>query len=257
MIKTYRLTVAYDGTRYRGWQRQGNTETTIQAKLEAVLSKMTGHAIEIHGAGRTDAGVHAKSQIASTRFSSDKTPAEIAQYLNTYLPNDIAVLDCTEMHDRFHARLNAKGKRYCYRINDTGVPDVFRRNYSCMWDNPLDLQAMQDAAQLLLGTHDFRGFSSVNKRFKKSTTRTISSINIVREGREIAITYTGTGFLYNMIRILTGTLVEIGQGTREKNSILTVLETLDRQNAGITMPPQGLTLEEVYYESYSVMRGMP
>ncbi|MDO5547300.1 MAG: tRNA pseudouridine(38-40) synthase TruA [Eubacteriales bacterium] len=249
MMKTYRFTIAYDGSRYRGWQRQGNTDHTIQAKLELVLSRMLGHSIEIHGAGRTDAGVHARMQIASSRFETAKTPEEIRSYLNQYLPEDIAVLSCQEAGERFHARLNAKGKQYRYCINDTGTPNVFRRKYVCTWPQPLDDDAMRRAAALLIGTHDFRGFSSVNRRFKKSTIRTIHSIDILRTNEELQLVFQGTGFLYNMIRILTGTLVEIGQGTRDPGSIRAVLETGDRQLAGITMPPHGLILERVDYDS--------
>lgn len=248
-MKTYRFTLAYDGSRYRGWQRQGNTDNTIQAKLEQILSRMLGHKTEIHAAGRTDAGVHASAQIASSRFKTDKTPDDIRSYLNQYLPDDIAVLSCQEAEERFHARLNAKGKQYRYCINDTGTPDVFRRKYVCPWPEPLDENAMRRSAALLVGTHDFRGFSSVNRRFKKSTVRTIYSIDILRTGKELQLVFQGTGFLYNMVRILTGTLVEIGQGTRDPDSIRAVLETGDRQLAGITMPPHGLILERVDYDS--------
>lgn len=246
-MKTYQFTLAYDGTRYRGWQRQGNTPQTIQAKLEQILSRMTEHTIEIHGAGRTDAGVHASAQVASTRFTSSLTPEEIQAYLNRYLPDDIAVLSCVEMPDRFHARLNAIGKQYRYCINDSGIPDVFRRRYVCAWPTRLDDDAMRRAAAQLCGQHDFRGFSSVNHRFKKSTIRTIHSIDILRTNGELQIVYHGTGFLYNMVRILTGTLVEIGAGTRSADSISAVFESLDRQQAGITMPAQGLLLEHVFY----------
>ncbi len=246
-MKTYQFTLAYDGTRYRGWQRQGNTPNTIQAKLEQILSRMTDHAIEIHGAGRTDAGVHASGQVASTRFTTSLTPEEIQAYLNQYLPDDIAVLSCKEMPERFHARLNAIGKQYRYCINDSGIPDVFRRRFVCAWPTKLDDDAMRRAAAQLCGQHDFRGFSSVNNRFKKSTVRTIHSITILREDGELHIIYRGTGFLYNMVRILTGTLVEIGAGTRSAESIATVLETKNRQDAGITMPAHGLTLERVFY----------
>ncbi|MGN1031186.1 MAG: tRNA pseudouridine(38-40) synthase TruA, partial [Butyricicoccaceae bacterium] len=209
-MKTYCFTLSYDGTRYRGWQKQGNTDNTIQAKLESVLSRMTGHQIEIHGAGRTDAGVHASGQVASTRFTTDKTPEEIGCYLNQYLPNDIAVLSCREVPERFHARLNATGKQYRYCINDSGIPNVFRRRYACSWPHPLDETVMREAAALLCGQHDFRGFSSVNKRFCKSTVRTVSSIEILRTDGELQLVFQGNGFLYNMVRILTGTLVEIG-----------------------------------------------
>ncbi len=246
-MKTYQFTLAYDGSRYRGWQRQGNTSHTIQEKLEQVLSRMAGHAVEIHGAGRTDAGVHASGQVASTRLDTPLTSGEIRSYLNQYLPDDIAVLSCSEMPDRFHARLNATGKQYRYCINDSGIVDVFRRRYVCSWPHALNIQVMQDAATLLCGKHDFRGFSSVNNRFKKSTVRTISSIDILRTNSELQIVYQGTGFLYNMVRILTGTLVEIGEGSRTSESIFTVFDSCNRQDAGITMPAHGLILEQVFY----------
>lgn len=246
-MKNFRLTVQYDGKRYSGWQRQGNTDKTIQGKIEQILRRMTGHAVEINGAGRTDAGVHARAQVANVKLNVDKTAAEIMAYLNEYLPEDIAVTACEQVPERFHARLNAKGKRYCYRLCDSGVPDVFTRNYICAWEKPLDIAAMREAAGYLAGTHDFRAFSSVNKRFKKSTVRTIAAIDIDRHGNEIWICVQGTGFLYNMMRIIVGTLVEVGEGKREPQSIPDILNSMDRQQAGITMPPHGLMLEEVFY----------
>ena len=143
--------------------------------------------------------------------------------------------------------LNAKGKHYRYRLCDGGVPDVFARNYVCAWEQHLDVDAMQRAAAHLVGTHDFRAMSSVNKRFKKSTVRTITQITITRKPREICFDVIGTGFLYNMVRILIGTLVEVGEGKRTPDSMPAILDSLDRQQAGVTMPPQGLTLETVLY----------
>ena len=246
-MKNFKLTIQYDGKRYNGWQRQGNTDKTIQGKIEQILSKMFGHAVEINGAGRTDAGVHAQAQIANVKINTDKNAEEIQDYLNEYLPNDIAITACEEMPERFHARLNAKGKHYCYRLCDGGVPDVFMRNYVCAWPNDLDMERMRKAAKYLIGTHDFRAFSSVNKRFKKSTVRTIDAIEITRTKQTICFDLYGTGFLYNMVRIIVGTLVEVGEGKREPHSMTEILNHLDRQMAGVTMPPQGLMLEEVFY----------
>lgn len=243
----FRLTVQYDGRRYNGWQRQGNTDKTIQGKIEQILSRMTGHAVEIHGAGRTDAGVHARAQIASVKITTDKRAADVMAYLNEYLPADIAVTACEEMPKRFHARLNAKGKHYCYRLCDGSVPDVFARGYVCPWPVGLDINAMRAAAADLVGTHDFRAFSSVNKRFKKSTVRTITALDIERVGQNIRFDIRGTGFLYNMVRIVVGTLVEVGEGKRSAQSMPEILASCDRQMAGVTMPPQGLMLEEVVY----------
>ena len=242
----YKLTIAYDGSRYDGWQKQGNTDNTIQGKLEAILKSISGEDVELHGAGRTDAGVHALAQAASFRLSAPLQPEFIAEQLNRYLPEDIAVLSAEEAPERFHARLNAKGKIYRYSIRLGGVPDVFKRKYQYRIDADLDIEAIKKAAALLEGCHDFRAFCS-NKRYKKSTVRTIRSIDIAIEGAELNITYRGDGFLYNMVRILTGTLLEVGLGERKAEDMPAVLESLDRQNAGKTAPAQGLFLVSVEY----------
>ncbi len=242
----WKLTIQYDGGRYDGWQRQGNTANTIQGKLEGVLSRLAEAAAEVHGAGRTDAGVHALGQIASVRLPDRLTAAEILDYVNHYLPEDIAVTAAEPADDRFHARLSAKGKVYRYALRVGGVPDVFRRRYVCRVDGPLDTAAMERAAAYLTGTHDFRSFCA-NRRYKKSTVRTVSGIDICRRGADVTITYRGDGFLYNMARILTGTLLEVGEGKREAETMPAVLAALDRSAAGPTAPAQGLTLVEVVY----------
>lgn len=245
-MTNFRITVAYDGSRYGGWQRLGGQDNTIQGKLEHVLSEMTGHRVEIHGAGRTDAGVHARGQVAHFRIETEKTPDEIRAYLNRYLPEDIAVTACDAVDDRFHARLNAKAKRYIYRIWNSATPNVFERKYLCRWEAPLDLERMQAGAARLVGEHDFKAFCG-NKRMKKSTVRTIYELRVERIGDEVRLTFYGTGFLQYMVRILTGTLVEIGEGKRAPEEIDEILASRDRAQAGITMPPQGLTLDEVIY----------
>ncbi|HCO62360.1 MAG TPA: tRNA pseudouridine(38-40) synthase TruA [Clostridiales bacterium] len=242
----YKLTIQYDGTRYDGWQRQGNTDNTIQGKLESVLSRMAGQRVEVQGAGRTDAGVHALGQVASVRLPQSPTPQEVLSYANRYLPEDIAVVAAEAAHPRFHARLSARGKCYRYQLHLGPVPDVFSRRYHYRLPGPLDLQAMRQAAALLTGTHDFRSFCS-NKRYKKSTVRTIRSITVEAQGPALTLTYQGDGFLYNMVRILTGTLIEVGQGQREARSMPQILAALDRTAAGHTAPAQGLSLVEVYY----------
>ena len=246
-MNNYKLLIQYDGGRYDGWQRQGNTGNTIQGKLEHVLGELAGHRMEIHAAGRTDAGAHARSQAASFRLETALTPQEIRDYCNRYLPEDIAVLSCEIAGERFHARLNARAKRYAYRLWTGETPNVFERRYLTPWPEPLNLDAMRRAATILTGTHDFRAFCS-NKRYKKSTMRTIFEIKIERLGDEVRLDFFGNGFLYNMVRILTGTLVEVGAGQRTPESMAAILESCDRQQAGITMPPQGLILEEVLYE---------
>lgn len=246
-MKNYRIVIQYEGTRYRGWQRQDNTEDTIQGKIESVLSKMTGEdTIEIHGAGRTDMGVHAMGQVANFRCNTDFSETEIRDYLNRYLPEDIAVTEVAIAGERFHARLNAIGKVYRYRIINSEVPHIFSRRYAYVVKEKLNLQKMRMAADILVGNYDFKAFTSL-KKSKKSTVRTIESIVIEEENDEITITYKGDGFLYHMVRILTGTLIEAGLSKRDCETIKRALETGDRQDAGFLAPANGLTLVEVFY----------
>lgn len=241
-----KLTIQYDGTRYDGWQRQGNTDNTLQGRLEGVLSRMVGKPVEIQGAGRTDAGVHARGQVASVHLPEGYTPQEVQNYLNRYLPEDVAVVDVVEVGERFHARLSATGKEYRYHIRMGSVPDVFARKYQYRVEEPLDLAAMERAAGYLTGKHDFRSFCG-NRRFKKSTVREVFHIGVEVCGSDLTLVYRGDGFLYNMVRILTGTLLEVGLGQRTPESMVDVLEARERTAAGKTAPAQGLVLQEVYY----------
>lgn len=245
----YKMVLQYDGTRYNGWQKQGNTEHTIQGKLEAVLERMIGEPVMVQGAGRTDAGVHAYGQTASFKLETGKPAGEIREYLNHYLPEDIEVLSLEEAPERFHARLSAMQKTYLYRIGTGGRKHVFDRKYIYCQKAELDIRAMKESAKVLLGTHDFRSFCS-NKRMKKSTVRTLYDIQIEEDKREqeIRISFTGNGFLYNMVRIMTGTLIEIGQGERRPEEIRVILQAENREAAGFTAPPQGLVLVSVEYE---------
>ncbi len=245
-MKNYVLTVTYDGTAYCGWQKQGNSQNSIQGKIEAVLSRMCGEPVSVQGSGRTDAGVHAKGQVASFKCNTEKTPSEIAEYLNTYLPKDIAVKALSEADERFHARLSAKRKTYLYRINISGISNVFERKYIYDLPGELDIEKMKKAAGKLLGKHDFKAFSSV-KRTKKSTVREIYAIDVEKAGGEIDISVTGNGFLYNMVRIIVGTLIEAGRGERTPESVEEALLSLNRENAGYTAPPEGLILMKVEY----------
>lgn len=242
----YKAVIQYEGTRYRGWQVQGNTDHTIQGKLEALLSRMEGEAVEVHGSGRTDAGVHAAGQVISFRCREGRSAAEIQAYMNRYLPEDIAVLSVEEAEPRFHARLCAVRKTYVYQIWNSPVRNALEQRFLAQVEEPLDIEAMRRAAQDLCGTHDYRAFCSL-KRFKKSTVRTVEEIRIRQEGPRIRITYTGNGFLYHMVRILTGTLVETGLGLREADSMPVLLESRDRAQAGRLMPPEGLMLMKVEY----------
>ena len=250
-MKTYRLTVAYDGTRYLGWQKLGEPgskdyERTIQGKLEAILSKMTGETVEVNGSGRTDAGVHAEGQVASFKTSFETDEKQILDYVNRYLPEDIAVTDCREAPERFHARLNAKAKTYRYTIRNSARPDPFRQRFEYRYEGSLDLDEMRRAAAYFVGEHDFRGFCS-SRRTKKSTVRTVYSIEIRREGDRIDLFFRGNGFLYNMVRIQVGTLIEVGRGDRRPEDIPPLLDAGARAEVGYTAPAKGLTLINVEY----------
>lgn len=242
----YKLTIQYDGTRYRGWQVQGNTDLTIQGKLEGVLSRLTGQPVELHGSGRTDAGVHALGQVANVKLPHPVEPSELLGELNRYLPADIGVIAAEPAPERFHARLNARSKTYRYRIWNSAIPNVLERSYLYPLPEPLDVAAMERAAANLVGTHDFRSFCGL-KRFKKSTVRTITDIAITQDGAEMRLEFTGNGFLMRMVRILAGTLVEVGLGQRAADSMPAVLAAQDRAAAGPALPAQGLALVRVEY----------
>lgn len=246
-MNNYKLWIQYDGTRYEGWQRQGNTENTIQGKIEAVLSRMLEQPVEIHGSGRTDAGAHAKGQIANFWCEKNLKPQKVKDYLNQYLPQDIAVLGVQEADERFHSRLNAARKTYVYRIWNNTVPNVFENRFMWQMAENVDIQLMQLAAVYLMGEHDYRSFCA-NKRMKKSTVRRVERIQIEKLGDEIRFTFTGNGFLYNMVRILVGTLIEVGTSKRTPDSMIEVIEQRERIAAGFTAPAQGLCLTEVEYE---------
>lgn len=248
-MQNYKMILQYDGTRYRGWQKQGNTTQTIQGKLESVLEKMTGESVEVQGSGRTDAGVHALAQVANVKIKQNNAWSSdaILEYLNRYLPEDIAVLSVEPVQERFHSRLSAIEKTYCYRIETTKIKNVFQRKYVYHLPEVLDIEAMRDAAGILTGTHDFISFCG-NKHMKKSTVRTIRSIQIEQVGSELHITVAGNGFLQNMVRILAGTLVEVGEHKRSAAEMEQILEAKDRQCAGRMLPPEGLSLVEVRYE---------
>lgn len=246
MAYNYRMLIQYDGTRYAGWQKQGNTDATVQGKLEHLLSRLYGYEIEVFGAGRTDAGVHAAGQVANFKLETQENPDELMKKINQYLPEDIAVIHLEEAEARFHSRLNAKGKTYVYRIWNSSVPSVFERRFVLQLAEKLDTEAMRAAARELMGTHDFRAFCSL-KRYKKSTVRSIYSLDIEERGEEIRLIVRGDGFLYNMVRILAGTLIEVGLGERKPEEMQKILASRDRQQAGHTAPPQGLILQKVWY----------
>lgn len=244
-MRNLRLDICYDGTRYRGWQRLQGKDDTIQAKLETTLSRILGEPIEISGSGRTDAGVHARGQVANFHCESAMPCAEILGQLRRFLPEDIGILACKDCSPRFHARLNALEKTYCYRIWNSRLPCVFERRYVAVMPEALDLEAMERAARLLEGEHDFSAFCG-NPKFKKSTVRFLRGVRICREEEEIRLYFTGNGFIHNQVRILVGTLVEVGRGTRSAESIPQLFGG-KRSDAGFLAPAQGLCLMEVVY----------
>ena len=244
-MRNLRLDICYDGTRYRGWQRLAGREDTIQGKLETALSRILGETIEISGSGRTDAGVHARGQVANFHCESTMTAPEILENLRRYLPEDIGIYSCRDVSPRFHARLNAKEKTYRYRVWNSQQPCVFDRRFVTVLTDALDVAAMEEAAKLLCGEHDFSAFCG-NAKMKKSTVRYIRAITITRCGEELQLTFTGNGFLHNMVRILVGTLIEVGRGERSAESISELFGG-KRAQAGFLAPAQGLCLEEVVY----------
>ena len=244
-MRNLRLDICYDGTRYRGWQRLPGKDDTIQGKLETALSRILGEPIEISGSGRTDAGVHAENQVANFHTSSSLSADEILTDLRRYLPEDIGIYSCREVSPRFHARLNAKEKTYRYRIWASEKPCVFQRRYATVLPEKLDIAAMERAAEHLLGEHDFSAFCG-NAKMKKSTVRFIRGIRIESDGDELMMYFTGNGFLHNMVRILVGTLIEVGRGNRDPDSIPELFGG-KRAQAGFLAPPQGLCLMEVVY----------
>ncbi|QUH20591.1 tRNA pseudouridine(38-40) synthase TruA [Alkaliphilus sp. B6464] len=245
-MRNIKLIIEYDGSKYSGWQRLKNSDQTIQGKLESVISEMVSSSVEIIGSGRTDAGVHARGQVANFKTKSNMTTKEMHKYINHYLPQDIVVSKVIEAPERFHSRYNAKSKKYTYYIWNHWIPSPFQRKYSYQFIETLDIGLMEEASKKLVGTHDFIGFSSV-KKTNKSTIRTIEEITIVKEGNMLKFSFIGDGFLYNMIRIIMGSLIEIGIREKEISYIDEILKTKTRSIAGKTLPPHGLFLEEVYY----------
>lgn len=247
---TYCLILQYDGSRYKGWQRLPGTAQTVQGRVEAALSEIFSEPVEIHGSGRTDAGVHALGQVVS--FTAPELPlSKIMPQLRHLLPRDIGAVSLRYAPDRFHARLCAVEKTYIYRLWNSNRPDVFQRHYRTAFPRKLDEEKMRQASEYLLGTHDFLAFCS-NKHFKKSSVRTLRRLELIREGEELRFELTADGFLYNMVRIIVGTLLEVGLGLRAPESMAEILQSRKRSQAGETAPPEGLCLLEVRYDEKSL-----
>lgn len=247
MKQNYRFIISYDGTRYSGWQRLPGKDT-IQGKIEMVLAKMVkADIIEMNGAGRTDAGVHAKAMVANCVLDTDLSVEEIKDYMNTYLPDDIGIDEVQIAGPRFHARYHATGKTYQYTCYIGAAKPVFLRKYVTMLTAKPDIERMRTAAEYLIGTHDFKNFCG-NPKMKKSTKRTIDCLEIVESGDYLKFIIHGDGFLQNMVRIIVGTLLEIGYGKMDSDTIIKSLNSEERMKAGPTAPPQGLCMMQVDYD---------
>jgi len=246
-MRNIKLIIEYDGTNYCGWQTQENGPS-IQESIEAALMKLTGEAIRINGSGRTDAGVHARGQVANF-FTSSTIPGNKFSYaLNNLLPEDIVIKASSEAEADFHARFSALGKKYSYHIINSKFPSALYRNYAyhINYCERLDISRLEKAARAFVGTYDFAGFMAAGSKVK-DTVRTIYELSVEAEGEMLRLSYKGSGFLYNMVRIITGTLLYAGIGRIDPGSIKEIILSKDRDRAGITVPPCGLYLEEVYY----------
>lgn len=245
-MRNLKMTIAFDGSKYKGWQRQKDNDLTIQGKLEAVLSKMTGEEIQIVGCGRTDSGVHAENYIANFHTKSTLGTNRMLDYLYEYLPEDIGVKSLDEVAERFHARYNVKSKTYVYRINTHKFRDVFNRKYTYHLAEKLNLSEMEKASEVLVGCHDFQSFTNL-RNSDKSTIRTINYINIIEEKGLLAIEVNGSGFLWNMVRIIVGTLIEVGKGNLKPVDVEKILNDKKRWEAGPLAQAKGLFLRDVQY----------
>ncbi len=250
MRRNYKMIISYDGTRFYGWEKQVGKDMTIQGKLESVLSRMVEGTMDepasVNGAGRTDAGVHARAMTLNVFLDTDLSESQIQEYMNKYLPEDISVNEVKACSDRFHARYNALGKTYRYTCWYGAQKPVVDRKYVTILDQKPDVELMKKAAEYLVGTHDFKSFCGNNK-MKKSTVRCVDTINIEESGNYIRFYYHGNGFLQNMVRILTGTLLEVGYGNITPDEVKEILKARQRSKAGPTARPEGLCMMKVDY----------
>lgn len=245
-MRNIKLIIQYDGTRYKGWQKLGDSQMTIQGKIEDVLSIMAGENIETFGSGRTDAGVHALNQVANFKTSCEMTTKEILDYCYRYLPDDIVVKKVERTGEKFHARYNVKSKKYLYRIWNNKYHDPFIRKHITHIPETLNIANMRKAALYLVGEHDFTSFTTAKSK-KKSRARKIFDIDINKDGNSIEIMVQGSGFLHNMVRIIAGTLIEVGLGRMKPEEVSKILNKKDRSLAGPTAPAKGLFLYNVEY----------
>lgn len=245
-MRNFKLTLQYDGLRYKGWQSQKDEDNTIQTKIETLLSRLLEEEIEVIGAGRTDAGVHARAMVCNFKSRTRLSKEQLLTKIREYLPHDIGAISLEVVPDKFHSRFSARGKTYKYRIWTSDNPCVFERNYVYRFTEPLDLAQMKKAAEYLCGEHDFTAFTT-NKHMKKSAVRNVDRIDFETTENEIIISFHANGFLYNMVRIMTGTLIEVGTGKKVPEDVPKIFESKVRENAGYTAPAHGLILYEIEY----------
>ncbi len=246
MKRNIKLTIAYEGTRYKGFQRLGDEDNTIQEKIEKCISRLLDEDIKVIGASRTDAGVHALDQIVNFQTQNEMSMTEIQLNLNKFLPEDIIIRDIEEVQLNFHSRYWINNKTYLYRIYTDIIPPLFERNFVYYLGKQLDINKMKEGAKLLIGEKDFQGFCK--KNMKKSSVRNVYNIEFVPTNTELQIFFTADGFLYNMVRIIVGTLIEIGLNQRDINSINEILSSGIRAEAGYLAPAQGLILYKNYFK---------
>ncbi len=240
-----KLTIEYEGTNYIGWQKQ-NKGNSIQGEIEKAIKLITGENVNLIGSGRTDSGVHAKGQVANF-ITKSKIPGDKFKFaLNSKLSEDIAIIHSENVDESFHARYDAIGKKYKYLIYNSQIRSPLYRNFAYYIPYPLDYKEMDKSIKYLIGTHDFTSFMASNSSVK-STIRTINHVSLYKKEDLIVFSIEGNGFLYNMVRIIVGTLVEVGRGKIESDNISHIIHSKNREIAGPTAPPHGLYLEKVYY----------
>ena len=244
-MRNIKLTIEYDGKCYNGWQKQPN-KLNIQGEIEKAIYNITKEEVDLIGSGRTDAGVHALGQVANFKTNSQISIEKLPLAINSQLKNSIVIKRAEEVDERFHSRYNAKHKTYRYIINNSKCGTAIYRNLEYSYPFELDAQKMQQAAKYFEGEHDFKAFKSSGTSSKNSV-RTIYKAMVKKEGEKIIIELTGNGFLYNMVRIISGTLLDVGLGKIKPEEIPEIIESKDRQRAGKTLPPHGLYLVEVKY----------
>lgn len=245
MKNNYKIILSYDGGRFEGWQKQQG-RLTIQETVEECISNICHEKIKVIASGRTDAGVHALGQTANFHTSHKQEAEKFMRQCNEMLPEDIRILSFEAVEETFHSRYDAIEKTYCYTIDTRERPSVFTRRYAYSLPERLDIQTMEKAAEQLVGVHDFRSFTS-DKRKDKDTIRKLKNIEIVKENIYLKMYFTGEGFLYHMVRILAGTLIEIGMGKKNVEEIPEIFQAKNRFHAGFMAPAHGLMLVEVNY----------